>query len=221
MNEAEFESKRRQLVEYMKISGVVKNRAVEMAFREVKRESFIQAAYAQYAYADEALPTQLGQTISQPSTIAIMLELLDAKEGMKVLEVGSGSGYVLALLSKIVGENGKVVGIECLHELVEHSRKVIEKEGLGNVRVVEGDGSKGVEGEMPFDRILVSAACPFIPKPLFDQLNEGGRIVAPVGDKYTQVMQIMKKIKGNVMKDEYMGNYFAFVPLLGKHGFKD
>src|SRR3989344_98937 len=215
-----FEGKRKQLVEFLKSSGAVKSKAVEKAFSKVRREAFVPDAYAEYAYADDALPTNLGQTISQPSTIAIMLELLDVKEGMKVLEVGSGSGYVLALLSEIVGKEGKVVGIEFLHELAEKSREILAKENAGNAKVYEGDGGKGVESEKPFDRILVSAACPFIPKPLFDQLKEGGRIVAPVGDKHTQALQVMKKIKGKVFKEEYMEGYFVFVPLRGEHGWK-
>ena len=220
MKERNFEGKRKQLVEFLKGSGAIKSTGVERAFAKVRRELFVPEAYSEYIYADDALPTDLGQTISQPSTIAIMLELLDVKEGMKVLEVGSGSGYVLALLSEIVGKEGKVVGVEFLHELAEKSRESLAKENAGNVKVYEGDGGKGIENEKPFDRILVSAACPFIPKPLFDQLKEGGGVVAPVGDKYTQVMQIMKKIKGKVVKEEYMGGHFVFVPLRGEHGFK-
>jgi len=220
MKEMDFEMRRKQLVEHLKISGAVKSRAVENAFAKVKRELFVPEAYSAYAYADDALPTQLGQTISQPSTIAVMLELLQAGGGMKILEVGSGSGYVLALLSGIVGENGKVVGVEFLHELAEKSRESLANENIENVKVFEGDGGKGVESEAPFDRILVSAACPFVPKPLFDQLKEGGRIVAPVGDKHTQMLQVMKKIKGKVFKEEYMEGYFVFVPLRGEHGWK-
>src|SRR3989339_669587 len=102
MNERHFELKRKQLVEFLKSSGAVKSIPIERAFSKVKRELFVPEAYSDYAYADDALPTSLGQTISQPSTIATMLELLDAGTGMKVLEVGSGSGYVLALLSEIV-----------------------------------------------------------------------------------------------------------------------
>jgi protein-L-isoaspartate(D-aspartate) O-methyltransferase len=207
-------------VEFLKTSGAVKSKAVEKAFSRIRREAFVPDAYAEYAYADDALPTNLGQTISQPSTIAAMLELLQAEEGMKVLEVGSGSGYVLALLSEIVGENGKVIGVEYLHELAEKSREILAAENVKNVEVVEGDGAKGVESEAPFDRILVSAACPFIPKPLFDQLREGGRIVAPVGDKHTQMLQVMKKLKGKVFKEDYMEGYFVFVPLRGEHGWK-
>ena len=220
MNERHFELKRKQLVEFLKSSGAVKSIPIERAFSKVKRELFVPEAYSDYAYADDALPTSLGQTISQPSTIATMLELLDAGTGMKVLEVGSGSGYVLALLSEIVGSEGKVIGIEFLHELAEKSRESSEKQGAGNVVVIEGDGGKGLDSEKPFDRILVSCACPFIPKPLFDQLKEGGRIVAPVGDKHTQLLQIMKKINGKVLKEDYIGGYFVFVPLRGEHGWK-
>ena len=221
MGDTDFSAKRRQLVEYLRGSGAVHNPAVANAFMKVRRESFVPEAYAEYAYADNAMPNEMGQTVSQPSTIAVMLELLEAGEGMNVLEIGSGSGYVLALLSHIAGENGKVIGIEYLHELAEKSRENLAKEKIANVEVHEGDGSKGVEAGQPYDRILVSAACPFIPKPLFDQLKEGGRIVAPVGDKHTQTLQTMKKVKGKPLKEEYMGGYFVFVPLHGEHGFRD
>ena len=214
-----FEAQRAQLVEY--ISGFsVKTPAVKDAFLAVRREEFMPQGVRQYAYADDAIPIGFEQTISQPSTIAIMLELLGTGKGMKVLEVGSGCGYVLALLSKIVGEEGKVFGAEIVKELAEKSEKTLESEGVKNAEVKNGDGAQGWSEHAPFERILVSCACPYVPKALFDQLAEGGRIVAPVGDSQTQAMEIMFKKNGRPVKKAYNEGMFAFVPMRGRHGFQ-
>ena len=215
-----FEQKRRQLVEFLKGSGAIKSTAVEIAFLKVKRELFLGKWMEKDAYLATALPIGSGQTISQPTTIAVMLELLEAGKGMNVLEVGSGSGYVAALLSEIVESNGRVTGMELEEELIGQSKKNLNKQGCKNVEIVKGDGSLGSKEKAPFDRILVSAACPFVPKPLFDQLKEGGRIVAPVGDKFTQAMQTLKKKNGRPLKEQYLESYFVFVPLKGEHGFR-
>ncbi|HZX19394.1 MAG TPA: protein-L-isoaspartate(D-aspartate) O-methyltransferase [archaeon] len=213
------ELERKKLVEYL--SGTyLKNPEIKKAFLEIKRENFLPKKYAEYAYADNALPIEHGQTISQPSTIAIMLELLEAKKGMTILEIGSGFGYVQALLSKIVGENGNVFGIEYIKELAEQSKKNLTTEGITNSEIKSGDGSIGWEEKAPFDRVLFSCACPFIPKPVFDQLKENGRIVAPTGDIHTQRMEIMKKIRGKMLKEYYEDSMFNFVPLRGKNGFQ-
>ncbi|HLC93004.1 MAG TPA: protein-L-isoaspartate(D-aspartate) O-methyltransferase [archaeon] len=212
-------NQRSRLVEY--ISGfAVKRHETKDAFNAVRRENFMPPNMRQYAYADDAIPIWNNQTISQPSTISIMLELLEVKQGMNVLEVGSGGGYVLALLSKMVGADGKVYGVEISEELFEKSSENLAKEGIANAIVRKGDGANGWKENAPFDRVLVSCACPFIPKELFNELKEGGRIVAPVGDQHTQVMEIMMKVKGKPMKKSYEGTLFAFVPLKGRHGFK-
>ncbi len=213
MEVIDFELKRKQLVEFMKSSGVLRSPEAERAFLNVKRELFFPHQSVEFAYADDAFPIGLGQTISQPSTIAVMLEMLQAKEGMNVLEVGSGCGYGLALLSELVGENGWVFGTELLHGLMEKSRRNLELQGCTNVEVVEGDGSRGLSEKSPFDRVLVSAACPFLPKPLFDQLEEGGTAVAPIGDSFTQQMVSVRKVKGKPLKKPYLQSMFRFVPL--------
>ncbi len=136
-----FESERKALVESMKFSGSVKSKEIEEAFLSIPRELFVRKDLQRLAYADDALPLTQGQTISQPSTIAVMLESLQAKQGQKVLEIGSGCGYVLALLSKIVGENGKVFGVELLQELAELSKKNLENAKVKNVEVFCADGS--------------------------------------------------------------------------------
>jgi len=212
-----FEMERRKLVEY--ISGfAIKSPEIKKAFLSVQRENFLPEANKEQAYQDNATPIGLGQTISQPSTIAVMLELLKVEKGMKVLEIGSGYGYVQALLSHLV-EDGKVYGIEYLEELTEQSKKNLEKEGRKNCEIKTGDGSLGWEEKAPFDRVIFSCACPFIPKPVFDQLKEKGKIVAPTGDQYSQVLETMTKFNGKPVKEEYPGASFIFVPLRGKHGY--
>lgn len=215
----DFEALREQLVEYMRGSAI-KSDNVRKAFLAVKRELFVGEDNFEYAYADDALPVGYGQTISQPSTIAVMLELLGVEEGMKVLEVGAGTGYVLALLSELVGKKGKVYGIDLVKELTDRAKNNLKKQGCRNVEIIFEDGSRGWPEKAPFDRILVSASCPFIPKPLFDQLKEGGKVVAPVGDRWTQAMETIVKKDGKPLKSQYLEGYFVFVPLRGEFGWR-
>ncbi|MEW6295692.1 MAG: protein-L-isoaspartate(D-aspartate) O-methyltransferase [Candidatus Diapherotrites archaeon] len=213
MNEREFELKRNNLVRYLKESDVIKSLLIEKAFLKVKRELFMPSHLTEYAYSDNAFPIGFNQTISQPYTIAVMLELLDAGEGMKVLEVGSGSGYVCALLSEIVGPKGKVFGIELVKELFEQAKENLKLQGCRNAELFLGDGTKGLSERMPFDRILLSAAAGDVPEALVEQLSEGGKIVAPVGDHWSQQMQVIDKSKGKIRKIIPLPGYFVFVPL--------
>lgn len=213
-----FDGQRQGLLSELQSDGY--SRPVLEAFSKVPREKFVPPHLQGQAYADDALSIGFGQTISQPSTIARMLELLLVFPGQKVLDVGSGCGYAAALLGAMVGENGKVFGIELLKELAEQSRFNLENAGIKNVEIVQGDGTKGLPEKAPFDRILVSAACPFIPKPLFDQLTEHGLAVAPVGDPGFQVLTILKKVNAKPLKTEYMEGNYVFVPLLGSYSKK-
>lgn len=210
----DFAEQRKNLVESMLASGALKNERIAKAFLKVKREAFFTEDMKQYAYVDSAFPIGYGQTISQPSTIAIMLELLDPKPKQKVLEVGSGSGYVLALLSEIVGKQGKVIGIERVPELARRAKRTLESLGYKNIEIVLADGSKGLAEKAPFDRILVSAACYDIPKALIDQLANDGKIVAPVGSRYTQQMQVVEKDSKGKIRSYFAPGYFVFVPLI-------
>ncbi|MBI4209922.1 MAG: protein-L-isoaspartate(D-aspartate) O-methyltransferase [Candidatus Diapherotrites archaeon] len=214
-----YAQKRARLVEYL-CATAIKSREVKEAFLSVAREEFVPREARQYAYDDNAVPIWKGQTISQPSTIAIMLELLEAREGMKALEVGSGCGYVLALLAKIVGPEGRAFGTEIIGELAEKSAESLARAGIGNAEVRLCDGAEGWKENAPFDRILLSCACPFIPKELFSQLAEGGRIVAPVGDEASQMMEVLAKNGGRPLKKTLETEIFMFVPMKGKHGFK-
>ncbi len=211
----DFELKRKQLVEHLRTQ--LFSEPVLEAFSKVKRECFLPKKMQSASYVDDAIPIGFNQTISQPSTIAQMLELLEIKKEQKILEAGSGSGYVLSLLEQMAGKKGKVFGVELLPELLEQSKKNLECNGSKGIALKQGDGSMGWKEKGPFDRILVSAACPFVPKPLFEQLKEGGTAVAPVGDPGFQTLTIMKKINGKPFKKEFLENYFVFVPLRGEY----
>lgn len=182
------------------------------AFSKVKREDFVPSNLKKMAYLDEALPIGNGQTISQPYTIATMLSFLNLKKGQKVLEIGSGCGYVLALLSELVGKDGKVFGIEIIKELAEKSRKKTER--FKNASVYNKDGRKGLKKRGPFDGILISASCSDIPKPLVSQLDKNGIIAAPIGNKFGQSLVSFQKINGGLKTLENFPG-FVFVPLVG------
>jgi protein-L-isoaspartate(D-aspartate) O-methyltransferase len=193
----------------------VKNRKIIDAFIKIPREEFVPAEFRFQAYNDTALPTYEGQTISQPTTIMIMMDSLELTKKDKVLEIGAGSGYQAALLSLLCK---KVYSFENNKTLVEFARKNLEKINIKNAEVIFGDGSLGYEKAAPYDKIIVTAACPVIPEPLIKQLKEKGIIVAPVGNPFSCQMIKGRKIKGK-LNTESLG-YFSFVPLKGKHGYK-
>ncbi len=175
------------------------------AFRKVNREDFISENLKKYAYEDRPLPIGGGQTISQPYTIAFMLMLLELENNIKILEVGSGSGYVLALMNEI-SKNSDLYGIELRKELAEKAKQALKDRK--NIQVIQGDGSKGIPNEAPFDRIIVSAAAERIPRKLVKQLIIGGTMVIPVRNS---ILQIKKFTTENQIK-EFPG--FSFVPLI-------
>ncbi len=177
------------------------------AFSKVKRENFVPEKIKNHAYEDTALPIGKGQTISQPYTIAMMLSLLELKKGQKVLEIGSGCGYVLALLSEIIGSKGKVFGIEIVKELADKSRDNLKD--YNNIKVYNKNGTLGLKEKAPFSRILISAACKKVPEQVLNQLKDNGIIVAPVG-LYEQSLVAMQRIKNKfIIKKEIPG--FIFV----------
>jgi len=175
------------------------------AFQKVKRENFIPKNQKELSYEDVALPIGKGQTISQPYTIAFMLTLLELGDKQIILEVGSGSGYVLALINEI-SKNSELYGIERIKELADKSKKVLKKQK--NIHIIHDDGSKGLENKAPFDRILVSASADKIPQKLVSQLKTGGVLVAPVKNS---IIYIKRFANENKVK-EFPG--FIFVPLI-------
>jgi protein-L-isoaspartate(D-aspartate) O-methyltransferase len=188
------------------------------AFLAVPREEFVAPDYAHLAYGDHPLPIEAGQTISQPYIVALMIQAAGIKAGDKVLEVGAGSGYAAAVISRVAG---KVIAIERQHDLVEVARQRLERLGYGNVEIVEGDGTRGCPEHAPFDAILAAASGSHVPQPWIDQLADGGRIVMPVGDRHW-VQELIKVTKGPGGKliHENLGGV-RFVPLIGEEGWKD
>lgn len=210
----DFEVERKKLVMHLTDVRAIASKNLEQAFLNVKREEFFEEEMKDFAYSDNAFSIGFGQTISQPYTIAVMLEMLKVEKGMNVLDVGSGSGYTACLLSELVGKKGKVIGTELIKELHEKAKENNEVKKRKNIELMNLDVIKEeVKGE--FDRILVSAACPFLPKKLFDTLKEKGVAVAPVGDSFSQRIQSITKIQGKPFKKDFLEGFFVFVPLRG------
>ena len=205
------------LINYLKNSRFLNDENVENAFRKIPRHEFVLESDLDYAYYNESLPIMKNQTISQPAVVSRMTEWLDVKEGQKILEIGSGSGWQTAILSYLVGK-GTVYSVEIKPELVKFARKNLEKLGIKNVNVISSDGSIGYPQESPYDRIIITAACSEIPLPLLDQLAENGLIIAPVGDSMQSLVLLQKTSKG-IIEIKNQSNY-VFVPLLGKFGKK-
>jgi len=180
------------------------------AFEQVPRAAFLPPNLVSRAYEDQALPIGLGQTISQPSMIALMLDALDCQPRHRVLEVGSGSGYVLALLSHLGCD---VFGIERQAELAARARETLRRIGVTDVVVQEGDGTLGLPAHAPYDRILVSAGAAAIPDPLVAQLREGGRLVMPVGGADSQILVTCERDDKGTLHYR-AGSSCVFVPLI-------
>lgn len=186
------------------------------AMAKVPRERFMPDDVRDFAYEDTPLHLGYGQTISAPSMVAIMCDVLDVRDGNKVLDVGTGWGYHAALLSVLAGQ-GTVYTMERIPQLAENARKILGELGFNNVTVITGDGSEGLPEHAPYDRINVAAAAPQVPAALAEQLAEGGRMVVPVG-RYLQELVLVEKKNGNIQTSQKGG--VAFVPLVGKAGFK-
>ncbi|MCU0642066.1 MAG: protein-L-isoaspartate O-methyltransferase [archaeon] len=178
---------------------------VVSVFDKVKREDFVPQNLVGYAYEDISLPVMEGSTLSQPSTVAFMLDMLDVRDGQKILEIGSGSGYALALLSEM-NPNGKIYGLELIQSLGISSKKYLQEKK--NVEVFIRNGSHGLPEFAPYDRILISASCPECPSSLLSQLKDDGILVSAVKQSIIQI----KKVNGEKIIKEHPG--FAFVPLV-------
>jgi protein-L-isoaspartate(D-aspartate) O-methyltransferase len=214
----DLDEENEELIEHIKSVGYLKSKQIEEALRKMPRYSFVPEGMKHLACNDMPLSIGFNQTISQPSTVVAMTEALEVKKNQKILEIGTGSGWQAAILSYLVGEKGYVYSIEIIKELAEFAQKNIKRLRIKNVEIIAGDGSTGFEEKAPFDRMIVTAAAPDIPKPLLDQLSIGGIMVIPVGNLYLQEMYVVKKLKNKIEKKS-IGN-FMFVPLIGKYGFK-
>jgi protein-L-isoaspartate(D-aspartate) O-methyltransferase len=190
--------------------SAVEDARILEAFEAVPRNAFVPAELSAQAYDDRAVPIGLGQTISQPSMIALMLEALECEPRHRVLEVGSGSGYVLALLSHLRCE---VFGVERHAELAARSRETLRAIGVTDVVVKDGDGTLGLPEHAPYDRILVSAGAAAIPDTLIAGLREGGRLVMPVGSSESQILVTCERDDKGTLHYR-AGASCVFVPLI-------
>lgn len=207
-----------RLIEYWESTGIIKDKKLLKAFKELARDYFIRDGFEEEAYGDYPLPIGAGQTISQPTTVMIMTQALELREGNKVLEVGAGSGYQAALIANMVGKKGKVITTEIIPELVKFAKDNLNKAKIKNVKIVNWDGSQGYKKEAPYDRCIITAACPRIPPPIIEQIKINGIVVAPVGSlSYGQEMMKLRKTKSGI-EQQSLGS-FVFVPLKGKYGY--
>ena len=216
----------RQKIEFMSLinelikTNYLKTPEIIDAFRKIKREDFLLPEDEGMAEVNAPLSIGHGQTISQPLTVAFMLELLRPEKGDKILDIGSGSGWTVALLAQIIGKKGKIYGMERIEELKKFAENNVLKYNFikkGVANIVCGDGYKGLPGYAPFDKIIIAAAAEEIPTALLRQLKAGGRLVIPVGQQYeTQDIVAVDKIGEDEFKEKrYPG--FVFVPLVESH----
>ncbi len=211
------------MVDHLKKQGYIQSLEVERAMLKVRREAFLPPSALSNAYEDRPLPIGTSQTISAPHMNAMMCELLALSPGLKLLELGTGSGYHAALCAEILAPGGElktghIYTIERHPNLASKARDALQGEGYGDfVMVFVADGTRGCARYAPFDRILVTAAAPFLPPPLADQLAEGGIIVIPLGKlHYSQALFTYTKREGKLIEKRVCG--VAFVPLVGEYG---
>ncbi len=199
-----------KLIQKLIEDGYLKTPAIIEAFRSVDRADFVPESFKKIAYENKPLPIGFEQTISQPLTVAFMLELLEPKAGEKILDIGSGSGWQTALLAYIVGEKGKVISIERISELKSLAEKNIGKYNYQNIiKIMEGDGAKGFEPESPYDKIIAAASGKTFPSAWKNQLKINGKIVAPLDES---IYLFKKESQDKFSEKQYFG--FSFVPLI-------
>ncbi|MEP2772310.1 MAG: protein-L-isoaspartate(D-aspartate) O-methyltransferase [Fulvivirga sp.] len=204
---------RKSLVKTIQGKGITDPKVIT-AIGKIPRHFFFDNALLAHAYQDKAFPIGEGQTISQPYTVAFQSEKLEVAPGHKVLEVGTGSGYQACVLMEL---GAKVYTIEYNKVLFERTKKFLPKMGY-KPHFFQGDGSKGLPGKAPFDRIIVTAGAPSVPKSLIEQLTVGGVMIIPVGDNQSQKMiRIIKEGDKKIKKETF--DYFSFVPLRGEQGW--
>ena len=205
-----LEQQKQHLSRYWKNSRIITSDPVLKAFLTVPRELFVDHSYRDQSYADHPLPIGCEQTISQPTTVMLMLQLLEVLPGQRVLEIGAGSGYNAALLAEL---SGLVVTVERHKQLVKIAQENLKQAGYEDIIVVNGDGKQGYASEGPYDRIMVTAAAHEVPQKLKDQLSIGGLLVAPIGATYGCEMLTLKKISSENLQISSHG-LFSFVPLV-------
>lgn len=210
-----FKARRLAMVEDQLRRRGLQDEAVLRAMSEVPRHEFIPESSRNESYEDCPVPIGEGQTISQPYIVAAMISALQVSSSQKVLEVGSGTGYEAAVLSRLAAE---VFTIERHPSLAEKSREILKHLGYENVTVITGDGTRGLPEHAPYDRIIVAAAAPSVPDPLLQELAENGRMIMPVGSPEMQYLKLMRKSQGEFFTSSLEG--CRFVPLVGEGGFE-
>jgi protein-L-isoaspartate(D-aspartate) O-methyltransferase len=211
----DFESQRARMVErQLRRRGITDERVLQ-AMADVPRERFVPDSQLRHAYDDGALPIGEGQTISQPLIVATICEALALEGQEKVLEVGTGSGYSAAVLSKLAAE---VISIEVHASLAEGAQAVLGELGIANVRVLVGDGSAGVPDHAPYLGIALHATAPRVPKPLLAELEPGGRLVVPLAAKRGDMLTLFHRTADGGLEEVPLGAC-RFVPLVGREGF--
>ena len=211
----DFEELREFMVRTQLIPRGIMDERVLSAMKKVPRHLFVDESMQHRAYDDMALSINEGQTISQPYMVAVMTELLELKGNEKVLEIGTGSGYQGAILAELSKE---VYTVERIASLAQRSEDKFASLGYMNIHVKVGDGTLGWQEQSPFDRIIITAGAPKIPDPLTEQLSEGGILIAPVGDRFSQILLKIKKTRGKLSEEHHTP--CVFVPLIGTHGWK-
>ena len=209
------QAREKMVAEQLEARGIKDARVLE-AMRTVPRDRFIPAELRDHAYDDGPLPIGADQTISQPYMVALTCEVAQLNGNERVLEIGTGSGYEAAVLSKLAAQ---VITIESIPHLYDRARIILQSVGASNVSVRLGDGSLGCIEEAPFDAIIVSAAMPGVPITLLTQLKPDGRLVAPIGEEELQTLVRIARINGH-WQEEYFGEC-RYVKMTGKHGFTD
>jgi protein-L-isoaspartate(D-aspartate) O-methyltransferase len=212
-----FEAERGRLIERLVRSGYLRSDKVIEAMAKVPRHRFLPEDVGASAYADRPLSIGLGQTISAPHMVAIMTELLGIEPDSCILEVGTGSGYQAAVLAELAPE-GHVYSVERIRELATRANASLQELNYGNVEVMTGDGTLGWAKHAPYDRIMITAASPTVPKPLVDQLSDGGRLLIPVGGRWSQTLIEVCKDEVGVVDERRHGGC-VFVPLVGEKGW--
>lgn len=212
----DFAEARSVMVEEQLVARGIRDERVIDAFRTVPRHDFVPLEYMDEAYDDHPIPIGGGQTISQPYMVALMTQCLGLKGGERILEIGTGSGYQAAILSRIAKE---VYSVERFVNLAREAQKKMDKLGYSNFRVKAGDGTLGWEENSPYDGIIVTAGAPAIPPSLLKQLKDGGRLVIPVGGQFSQVLTIAERHGADIKTAEAGG--CVFVPLIGKEGWSE
>lgn len=210
-----FDEARERMVEKQLISRGIHSQIVLAAMRTVPRHLFVEESFQDSAYEDHPLPIGQDQTISQPYMVALMTEQLDVHLNSVVLEIGTGSGYQTAILAEVAKQ---VFTVERLALLGEKARTLFEQLDYDNIHVQVGDGTLGWNEHAPYDRIIVTAGAPAVPETLIDQLADGGKLVIPVGNRVSQVLQVITKQGGRLNTETSC--HCVFVKLIGKNGWK-